>query len=270
MKNKKIRATLPTPKSKNRCNFQFADGRRCRMLLHKTTGQLCLFHQRELLQLQSAAEIGAELLALGGNFKNPIAINFVLGKLFAHVATGRMHRRDASTLAYIAQLLLQTLDQKRYSLARDRHDYRAFKPAIGARYGHPKSKRRSSTVVSYVSSPAPSQSAAFAAGSSPASVAAGLQSRPAGNSSTARPDSLGTPISRLASSSPTTQTAPTTTNPNRTDPAETSDAIRAQYPPPANPQFPEPLPDTPWFRKLVLERRALAQQQQQQNPSAKL
>jgi hypothetical protein len=239
MKNKKVRATLRTPKSKSRCNFQFADGRRCRMLLHKTTGQLCLFHQRELLQLQSAAEIGAELLALGGNFKNPIAINFVLGKLFAHVATGRMHRRDASTLAYIAQLLLQTLDQKRYTLARDRHDYRAFKPAIASRYGRPKSKRRSSTVVSYVSSPAattapPSRSESC--------VGAGLQSG---------------------------LRATTTTNPTPAEkPAQNPDAIRAQYPPPANPQFPEPLPDTPWFRKLVLERRALAQQQQ--NPSAKL
>src|SRR5271163_3551389 len=150
MNRTKSRATHP---SKNRCIFQFTDGRRCRMLCHRTTGALCLFHHRELLQLQSAAEIGAELLDLGGNFQNPIAINFVLGKLFAHVATGRMHRRDASTLAYIAQLLLQTLDTKRYNLARDRHDYRAFKPALATRYAHPKSKRQSSPVVSYVTSP---------------------------------------------------------------------------------------------------------------------
>src|SRR5271169_2221391 len=133
MNPKKIRTTLRTPQSKSRCNFQFADGRRCRMLRHHTTGELCLFHHRALLQLQSAAEIGAELLALGGNFQNPIAINFVLGKLFAHVATGRMHRRDASTLAYIAQLLLQTLDQKRYELARDQYDYRGWTKAVDAK-----------------------------------------------------------------------------------------------------------------------------------------
>jgi len=225
MKNKKSRTTLRTPKSKNRCNFQFADGRRCRMLLHKTTGELCLFHHRELLQLQSSAEIGAELLALGGNFRNPIAINFVLGKLFSHVATGRMHRRDASTLAYIAQLLLQTLDTKRYHLARDRHDYRAFKPALATRYAHPKSKRTQHA-------PSPHSESCVGAG-----LQSGLQA---------------------------------TTNPNPTQqPAHDPDATRAQYPPPANPQFPEPLPDTPWFRKLVLERRALAQQQQQ-NPRAQL
>jgi hypothetical protein len=117
-----------------RCNFQFADGRRCRMLRHPHL-ELCLFHNRELLQLQSVQEIGAELLALGGNFQDPIALNFVLGKLFAHVATGRMHRRQASTLAYIAQLLLQTLDKKRYNIARDQHDYRALIPALNSLYG---------------------------------------------------------------------------------------------------------------------------------------
>ena len=131
---------MPTKKSHRtyrhphpRCNFQFADGRRCRML-RDPRQPLCLFHHRELLQLQSAEEIGAELLALGGNFQDPIALNFVLGKLFAHVATGRMHRRQASTLAYIAQLLLQTLDKKRYNIARDQHDYRALIPALNSIY----------------------------------------------------------------------------------------------------------------------------------------
>jgi hypothetical protein len=130
-----------------RCNFQFADGRRCRMLRHPDL-ELCLFHNRELEQLRSAREIGAELLALGGNFRNPIALNFVLGKLFSHVATGRMHRRQASTLAYIAQLLLQTLDTKRYNLARDYHDYAALIPALDSLYSPSKSSPRSSSAVS--------------------------------------------------------------------------------------------------------------------------
>ena len=133
MPAKKSHPTMHRP-SHPRCNFQFADGRRCRML-RDPRQQLCLFHHRELLQLESSEEIGAELLALGGNFQDPIALNFVLGKLFAHVATGRMHRRQASTLAYIAQLLLQTLDKRRYNLARDRYDYRAFIPALDRLYG---------------------------------------------------------------------------------------------------------------------------------------
>ena len=145
MPAKKSRPTYRQPHP--RCNFQFADGRRCRML-RDPRQTLCLFHHRELLQLQSAEEIGAELLALGGNFQDPIALNFVLGKLFAHVATGRMHRRQASTLAYIAQLLLQTLDKRRYNLARDRHDYRALIPTLDSLYGASKSSARSSSAAS--------------------------------------------------------------------------------------------------------------------------
>jgi hypothetical protein len=132
MPAKKSRPTTHRPMHP-RCNFQFADGRRCRMLRHPHL-ELCLFHNRELEQLRSTQQIAAELLALGGNFRNPIALNFVLGKLFSHVATGRMHRRQASTLAYIAQLLLQTLDTKRYNLARDYHDYAALIPTLDAPY----------------------------------------------------------------------------------------------------------------------------------------
>jgi hypothetical protein len=224
MNPEKSRRTRTTPRSQDRCNYQFADGRRCRMLRHKTTGELCLFHHRALLQLESAEAIGAELLALGAEFNHPIRINFVLGKLFAHVATGRMHRRDASTLAYIAQLLLQTLDQKRYDLARDQHDYRALIPALDLKYGRPKSKRRRS--------------------------------------------SLGTPTcpGRVSRSAPSTTTTPNTTVRPQPTPsaiplnADVPDAVRAQYPPPANPEFPEALPDTPWFRQLVLDRRRAAAQ----------
>jgi hypothetical protein len=229
-----------------RCNYQFADGRRCRMLRHKTTAELCLFHHRALVQLESAEALGAELLALGGEFNHPIPINFVLGKLFAHVATGRMHRRQASTLAYIAQLLLQTLDEKRYPQIRDQYDYRALIPALDLKYGPPKSNRPGRP-------------------SSSSSVAAGLKSRPAVNS---RAASLGTPtcpgrVSRSAPSATATpniavrpQTAASPIPPN----ADVPDAVRAQYPPPANPEFPEALPDTPWFRQLVLDRRRAAAQ----------
>ena len=158
---------MPTKKSRPhqhpRCKFQFADGRRCRMLRDPRL-DLCLFHNRELLQLQSAEEIGAELLALGGNFQDPIALNFVLGKLFAHVATGRMHRRTASTLAYIAQLLLQTLDKKRYNIARDQHDYRALIPALNALYG-PTPAARPANPGAGVASPLRASSSVAAASS---------------------------------------------------------------------------------------------------------
>jgi len=229
MSRKKSRSTHH---SKNRCIFQFTDGRRCRMLPHHTTGDLCLLHHRELLQLQSAAEIGAELLDLGGNFQNPIAINFVLGKLFAHVATGRMHRRDASTLAYIAQLLLQTLDQKRYDLARDQYNYRGWSEAVDTLYGRPTTKHSASA----------SQDRA----------------------NVAPPPTPPTPLSEPFVGAGL-QTGLDTTPPT----AQTPDAIRAQYPPPANPEFPDALPDTKWLRELVLARRK-ADAQKESNPPPRL
>jgi hypothetical protein len=216
MNRKKSRTTLRTPNSKTRCNFQFADGRRCRMLRHQTSGELCLFHNRELLQLQSAAEIGAELLDLGGNFQNPIAINFVLGKLFAHVATGRMHRRNASTLAYIAQLLLQTLDQKRYDLARDQYDYRGFTRAIAAKYRRRKRRPLGGAYSSVTHSQPPATQTPAAAGAAPNSEA---------------------------------------------------DPLPSFTPPrPANPEYPESLPDTPWLRELAQAKKAHANQPSQPPP----
>ena len=208
-KNPRSRTPYVENRSKNRCNY---------------SGELCPFHNRALLQLESAAEVGAELLALGADFQDPIRINFVLGKLFAHVATGRMHRRDASTLAYIAQLLLQTIDEERYELARDQYDYRGWTAAVDLKYGRPKPHRATSTMSS--ATPAPRSDSENSSG------AAALPSRPVGNSG-ATPDAPG-PIPL------------------------TLEQIRAQYPGPANPEVPEPLPDTPWLRQLVLDRRRAA------------
>jgi hypothetical protein len=233
MSRKKSRSTHH---SRNRCIFQFTDGRRCRMLCHHATGTLCLFHHRELLQLQSAAEIGAELLDLGGNFQNPIAINFVLGKLFAHVATGRMHRRNASTLAYIAQLLLQTLDQKRYDLARDQYLYRGWTQAVDTLYGRP--------TVKPPACPPQDRANAAATATPPIAAAPTPPSEPF----------VGAGLQTGLGATPSTPSIP-----------QTPDSIRAQYPPPANPEFPDALPDTKWLRELVLARRK-ADAQKRTNP----
>jgi hypothetical protein len=256
MSRKKSRSTHH---SRNRCIFQFTDGRRCRMLCHHTTGALCLFHHRELLQLQSAAEIGAELLDLGGNFQNPIAINFVLGKLFAHVATGRMHRRNASTLAYIAQLLLQTLDQKRYDLARDQYLYRGWTQAVDTLYGRPTAKHSASASASQDLADAVPPPTPLAA-SSDSFVGAGLQTGLDAPPPTAPPAPPAEPFVGAGLQTGLDATPSTSSNP------QTPDSIRAQYPPPANPEFPDALPDTKWLRELVLARRKADAQKKANSP----
>ena len=50
-----------------------------------------------------------ELLPFSGEFKTASDINHVLGKLFRLLAQGRIPRRDAIALAYIGQLMLQSL-----------------------------------------------------------------------------------------------------------------------------------------------------------------
>ena len=95
------------------CQFPFTDGRACRMPVAANHPSLCLFHSRDERQLLAAEEVPARLASLSGHFKTASDINHVLGHLFHLVAENRIPRRDALALAYIAQLLLQTLPHVR-------------------------------------------------------------------------------------------------------------------------------------------------------------
>jgi hypothetical protein len=74
---------------------------------------LCVFHARAEQQLLAAEQVGRQLVSLSGEFKTASDINHALGKLFSLVARNRIARRDAVALAYIGQLLLQSLPQVR-------------------------------------------------------------------------------------------------------------------------------------------------------------
>jgi hypothetical protein len=96
--------------SPNRCAFETADGRRCRMLRHRGHPSLCIFHARDEMQLLESTRLGAELSAsLTGDFLTATDVNFVLGKLFKALAQKRISQRDGATLAYVAQLMLFSL-----------------------------------------------------------------------------------------------------------------------------------------------------------------
>jgi hypothetical protein len=58
---------------------------------------------------ESSPNSAQELLSLTGEFKTARDVNRILGKLWEQVVKGKISRADASTLAYIGQLLLQTL-----------------------------------------------------------------------------------------------------------------------------------------------------------------
>src|ERR1700676_4014024 len=80
-----------------RCQFQFSDGRCCRMLRSPVHSSFCAFHARQELQLLESQRLGDEISAsLNGDFLTATDINHVLGKLFIAVAQNRVPLRGAS------------------------------------------------------------------------------------------------------------------------------------------------------------------------------
>jgi hypothetical protein len=73
---------------------------------------LCLFHARAERQIIESDRLGSELAAtLTGRFMTATDINFALGKLYKAIAQNRIPPRNASNLAFVGKLLLNSLDK---------------------------------------------------------------------------------------------------------------------------------------------------------------
>src|SRR5271170_2603121 len=115
------------------CQHHTAAGRRCRMLQSPNHETLCTFHataEAKLLAQAKMAEanllaqtkraeaqshrshsieqVAADLLAGTENLSQPTSVNLFLANLLKNFAHHRISRRDATTLAYISQLLLNS------------------------------------------------------------------------------------------------------------------------------------------------------------------
>ncbi len=91
------------------CRHIDALGHRCRMLVMSATSELCVHHAQRRLQMQRGGEAAQELLACGTDFADASSVNRFLGALVRQVTLKRIPRRDAVTLAYLCQLLLNSL-----------------------------------------------------------------------------------------------------------------------------------------------------------------
>jgi hypothetical protein len=92
------------------CRHIDSAGRRCHMLVMSATSDLCAYHSQRRLQAQRGSETAAaELLACGTDFHDAESVNRFLGTLVRQLTLKRIPRRDAVTLAYICQLLLNSL-----------------------------------------------------------------------------------------------------------------------------------------------------------------
>jgi len=75
---------------------------------------LCLPHQQRREKESDAEALAAELLGPFAEFNTATAVNHALGKLFSLAAQGRIAPRNAAVLAYIGQLLLNSLSAVRH------------------------------------------------------------------------------------------------------------------------------------------------------------
>ncbi|MGC1415352.1 MAG: hypothetical protein WA817_08730 [Candidatus Acidiferrum sp.] len=94
----------------SRCQFQFSDGRCCRMLRTPAHPIFCVFHAKQELQLLESQSLGTEISATyHGHFLTATDINHVLGKLFIAVAQDRVPPRKAAALSHLGRVLLSSL-----------------------------------------------------------------------------------------------------------------------------------------------------------------
>jgi len=97
-----------SPLAPNRCTHLDANQRRCRMLVSAAHTALCSHHATAERQAAEAARFTA-ILTNSADTKSASEINAVLAQLFSAVSNKKVDVRQGALLAYIAQLMLQTL-----------------------------------------------------------------------------------------------------------------------------------------------------------------
>ena len=92
------------------CSFTFADGRRCRTPHGPGHAYLCAFHARKEAQSLAVENLGRDIsYFFSGEYLSACDLSSALGRLFATVAQGHVKPRTATTLAYLGQTLVQTI-----------------------------------------------------------------------------------------------------------------------------------------------------------------
>lgn len=122
MSNKLAVKPKPSHLDKSRCQFTTTDNRQCRMLRFPTHKTLCALHAQQDLQLRGAESAADSLLNPLDDFRTVASVNQSLGRLYTLLARNRIPVRNAAALAYISQLLLQSLEPLRCEAYRAQGD----------------------------------------------------------------------------------------------------------------------------------------------------
>lgn len=111
MTDQSVVPSTPQSETKPRCAYITDAGRRCRLRVLDNQSGLCFRHfslqQSAFAQDSQAAAI--ELLAGVRDFSSAGSINLYLGNIVRQLAHRRISRPDAVALAYLGQLLMNTL-----------------------------------------------------------------------------------------------------------------------------------------------------------------
>lgn len=97
------------------CRFVSAHNHRCRMLRAWYHDSLCASHAR--VQQQQTDDLADDLLTGVEDFRSAASVNHILGKVFELTARDRIKPRKAALLAYLGQLLLNSLPAVRLELS---------------------------------------------------------------------------------------------------------------------------------------------------------
>jgi hypothetical protein len=95
------------PRDKDRCEFVFEDGRRCRRLRRAPGARFCQFHWlRHQREDEEAALAGEEIIAAAGSLDSEEAIHKAIGNVFRQLAHHKISARNAAVLGYLGQLMM--------------------------------------------------------------------------------------------------------------------------------------------------------------------
>jgi hypothetical protein len=108
----KVRSAFKPKKdrSPNLCTFTFADGRQCRT--PRCSGHLhfCYFHAQKEAASLAAQQVGQDISRfLPAKLLTACDLGVAMSRLFCAVARGEIKPKVASTLAYLAQTMLQSI-----------------------------------------------------------------------------------------------------------------------------------------------------------------
>jgi hypothetical protein len=137
----------------SRCQHQFENGTRCRLLVLSADSAFCPRHARLGQNQPVEEELRAKLLKNWQDFQTAQGINFALSNLYDPVAQNRISTRRAAVLAYIRSPLLCSLPAIDYdstkkikdpSQPRPKHDPSAKDSSLHALIGDVDPTKKSS------------------------------------------------------------------------------------------------------------------------------